>query len=67
MEYPTQQEQDGAVIKAVTMPTVVEDPPEYVVMGACAFSLVLPEGDSGQDPFADIRGTLKLMSNVKCG
>ncbi|WP_176000185.1 hypothetical protein [Burkholderia vietnamiensis] len=61
MEEPTQHGQDGAVIKAGTMPVAVEDPPEYVVKGVCAFSVVRAEGESAQDPFAAVRGALKRL------
>ncbi len=66
MEYLTQQGQASAsaVIQAVTMPSAVEDPPEYVVMGARAFSVVRPEGDSSHDPFAAVRDALKRQPDT---
>ncbi|WP_141718706.1 hypothetical protein [Burkholderia cenocepacia] len=61
MEDRTQHGQDGAVIKAVTMPIAVEDPPEYVMKGAHSFSLMCAEGDGGKDPFEAMSEALKRL------
>jgi hypothetical protein len=54
MEDHAQHGQDGDVVKAATAPIEVNDPPEYVVKGVCAFSVVRREDDTSRDPFASL-------------